>query len=106
MFWHVDDRGTMVLMLTASGEETRTLTKDAVNRFIANVIGDLAATYFIDIVTDELRISFSKVRPEVKVTWRARVPKDDVDTLRRYMTLGSPDAPGQWPDDIHPSALD
>jgi hypothetical protein len=95
MLWSVDDEGRVLIRLKSTGASAQMLDRDKVNRYIGNIVGDVSATMGVDIVTDELRVSFSKVRPEVNVTWRARVPVGSVPDVREYMIRMSQEAPGE-----------
>jgi hypothetical protein len=94
MLWNVEDNGKVFVRLKSEGVGAQMLDRDGVNRYIGNIVGDLAATQGIDIVTNELRVSFSKTRPEVNVTWRAEVPPDRATDVREYMMRMSQEAPG------------
>ncbi len=94
MLWNVEDNGKVLVRLKSIGAGAQMLDRDQVNRYIGNIVGDLSATMGVDIVTDELRVSFSKTHPEVNVTWRARVPEGSVPDVREYMVRMSQDAPG------------
>jgi len=85
MIWQVTDEGTIEIRLRASGEQAIRVARVKADEFVANIVGDLNATMGIEIVTDELRYSFHKTRPEVTVKWRAQVPVDQVTDVREYM---------------------
>jgi hypothetical protein len=85
MIWEVTDDGRIKLLLRASGENARKITRAQADRYIANIVGDLSTTMSIEVTTDELRYSFNKNRPEITVTWRARVPVESVPDVREYM---------------------
>lgn len=90
MIWQVSDEGRVEVRLKATEEQAIRVARASAERFIANVVGDLTATMSIDLVTDELRYSFSKTRPEVTVIWRAHVPLSAVSEVREYlMRLGA-----------------
>ena len=95
MLWDVDDNGRMMVRLRSTGASAKMLDRDDVNRYVAHISDDLSATLGIDIVTNELRISFSKTRPEINVTWRAQVPVQSVPDVRTYMVGMSQEAPGE-----------
>lgn len=95
MLWNVDDNGHMLVRLRSEGAGVSMLTKDSVNRYVANIVGDLSETMGVEVDTRELRISFSTTRPEINVTWRARVPAAQAGILRTYLTRMTSVAPGQ-----------
>jgi hypothetical protein len=83
--WHVTDQGRVELRLRAEGEEAIKVAKIKGDTFIANIVTDLSGALGADVVTDELRYSFSKVRPEVTIIWRARVPEGSVAQVQEYL---------------------
>lgn len=95
MLWSVEDDGNVLVRLKSSGDSAQMLTKDSVNRYIANIVGDLQATLGIEIVTNELRIRFRKNSTEINVFWRAEVPVVSVTDVREYMVRMSQEAPGE-----------
>jgi hypothetical protein len=84
ILWHVNDTGHVEVRLRAEGDQIAT-AKDEGNRLVANIITDLSNTLSIDVLSDELRYSFSKTRPEVTIIWRTRVPDDRIDDVRTYL---------------------
>lgn len=84
MLWEVSDAGRVEIRLRAQGTEV-TYAKVASDQLIGNIINDLAASLSINVITDELRYSFSKTRPEVTVLWRTSVPADRTDEVRAYL---------------------
>jgi len=86
MIWQVSDEGTIEVRMRASGEQAIRVARVKADEFIANIVSDLNATQGIEIVTDELRYSFHKTRPEVTVKWRAQVPVGAVPDVREYMS--------------------
>jgi hypothetical protein len=86
MIWQVADDGTIEVRLRASGEQAIRVARVKADEFIANIVSDLNATMGIEIVTDELRYSFHKTKPEVTVKWRAQVPAGKVADVREYMS--------------------
>ena len=85
MMWEVSDEGRVKVLVTASGENARQITRAQADRYFANIVGDLNATMGIEVITDELRYSFSKTKPKITVTWRARVPVSSVPDVREYL---------------------
>jgi hypothetical protein len=85
VIWHVTDQGRIELRLRAEGEEAIKVAKIKGDTFIANIVTDLSGTLGADVITDELRYSFSKVRPEVTIIWRARVPEGSVAQVQEYL---------------------
>jgi hypothetical protein len=83
--WHVSDTGRIEVRLLAQGEQAIKVARVQADRFIANIVTDLNVSLDVAAVTDELRYSFSKTRPEVTVIWRAEVPADKVDVVRAYL---------------------
>ena len=86
MIWQVSDEGRIEMRLRANGEQAIRVARVEADRYIDNIVGDLNATEGIDVVTNELRYSFSKNRPAVTVIWRAQVPVGSVPEVREYMT--------------------
>jgi hypothetical protein len=86
MIWQVNDEGRIEVRLRAEGEQAIRVARVKADEFIANIVSDLNATMGIEIVTDELRYSFHKTRPEVTVKWRAQVPAEKVPDVREYMS--------------------
>jgi hypothetical protein len=103
MIWQVSDEGRLVVRLRASGEQAIRVARAHADRYVANIVGDLSATLGIDVVTDELRYSFNKTRPEVTVIWRAQVPLGAVPDVREYMVrLSTSEQPVQGEvEDVH-----
>jgi hypothetical protein len=85
MMWQVSDEGKVEIRLKARGEQAIRVVRVKADRYVASIVGDLSATLGTDVVTDELRYSFNKTRPEVTVTWRARIPVEKVPDVREYM---------------------
>lgn len=85
MLWQVLDTGHTEVRLRAEGAEIYVLRAQA-EELIADIIRDLMTTLGIEVLRDEIRASFSKVRPEVTVTWRTTVPKEHVEDVRTYLT--------------------
>jgi hypothetical protein len=83
--WHVADDGRIEVRLLAQGQQAIKVARVKADRFIANVVSDLATTQEVEVQTNELRYSFSKTRPEVTVIWRAGVPPDKVAVVRTYL---------------------
>jgi hypothetical protein len=83
--WHVADDGRIEVRLLAQGQQAVKVARVKADRFIANVVSDLAATQDIEVRTNELRYSFSKTRPEVTVIWRAGVSPAQVAAVRTYL---------------------
>jgi hypothetical protein len=84
MIWQVSDEGRIEVRLRAEGEQAIKVARAHADRYIGNIVGDLSATLGVDVVTTELRYSFSKTRPEVTVVWRARTPVGSVPDVREY----------------------
>lgn len=84
MLWEVSDSGRVEVRLRAEGAEIST-AKAASDQLIGSIVIDLASTLKIDVLSDELRYSFSKVRPEVTVIWKTRVPVERVTEVRAYL---------------------
>lgn len=95
MLWNVDDSGQMLVRMRSAGPSVSLLDRNVVNRYIANIVGDVSDTLGVEIVTNELRISFSKTHPEINVTWRAQVPTASASAVRAYMVGMSEEAPGE-----------
>ena len=85
MLWEVTDEGRVRVRVKATGENVQQITRAQADRYFANIVGDLNATMGIEVTTDELRYSFNKSRPEITVTWKARVPAGSVADVREYM---------------------
>jgi hypothetical protein len=84
MLWEVAESGRVEVRLRAYGAEVNT-AKIASDRLIGNIITDLSSTLNIDVLSDELRYSFSKTQPEVTVIWRTHVPVERVAEVRAYL---------------------
>jgi len=54
MLWDVMDNGHVLVRLRSTGASAKMLDRDDVNRYIANIAGDLTATLGIDIVTHQM----------------------------------------------------
>ena len=85
VIWEVTDEGRVAARLRAEGEEAIKVAKIKADMFFANIVSDLQVTHSIEATTDELRYSFSKTRPEVTITWRARIPQESVPDVREYL---------------------
>jgi hypothetical protein len=83
--WQVTDEGRVEMKLRASGPNAGQVSRADADRYIGNIVSDLTVNMGIEIVTDELRVSFNKNRPEVTVTWKARIPVGSVPDVREYM---------------------
>lgn len=84
MMWDVSDAGKITVKLHAEGEAVRQMTRDMADAYIANIVGDLTTSQGVEVVTDELRYSFSKTRAEITVTWRASADPTAVAEIREY----------------------
>jgi len=85
MMWYVTDEGRIEIRLRAEGEEAIKVARVKAQTFIANIVGDLSDNLGIDVITDEMRYSVSKVRPEVTIIWRARTVPSTVPAVREYL---------------------
>jgi hypothetical protein len=84
MMWDVSDEGKIVVRLRAEGEAAKLMTRDRVDAYINEIIRDLSTSQGVEVVTDELRYSFSKTYPEITVTWRAKADPAAVTEIREY----------------------
>ena len=84
MMWQVSDDGKIVVKLHAENEAVHQMTRDKADAYIANIIGDLSVSQGVEVVTNELRYSFSKTRAEITVTWRASADPATVADVREY----------------------
>jgi hypothetical protein len=106
MMWHVTEQGRVEVRLRAEGEEAIKVAKIKGDTFIANIVTDLSGALGADVITDELRYSFSKVRPEVTIIWRARVPEASVPQVQEYLAeLGGSLDGGTSPETIEGTVL-
>lgn len=92
MMWQVSDEGRIemrikidILMPEAGKSALTSSIREHFDRHIANLVSDLIMTEGVDLVTDEVRYSFSTTRPEATVIWRARVPADEAPAVRAYL---------------------
>jgi hypothetical protein len=85
MMWQVTDEGRVEARMRAEGIEAVKTAREDAARFIANVTSDLSMNLGVEVVTDELRFSVSKTRPEITVIWKARAPVEKVADVREYM---------------------
>lgn len=95
MMWQVTDTGRVEVRMRADGEQAIRVAKVKADQFIANIVSDLAVSQHVDVVTTELRYSFSKVRPQVTVIWRAMIPASAVATVRSYLDRLNESTQGQ-----------
>jgi len=85
VIWFVGDDGKVEVRLQARGEQAIRVARVKADRFIANIVSDWVTTLGIEAVTDELRYSFSKTRPEVTIIWKTRAPAERVAEVREYL---------------------
>lgn len=84
MMWDVSAEGKIVVRLRGEGEAARQMTREKVDAYIGNIVGDLSTSQGVEVVTNELRYSFSKTHPEITVTWRAQTSPSSVAEVREY----------------------
>jgi hypothetical protein len=84
MMWDVSEAGKIIVKLHAEGDAVQQMSREAADTYIANIVGDLATSQGVEVVTDELRYSFSKTRAEITVTWRASADPASVTEIREY----------------------
>lgn len=84
MMWDVSDDGRITVRLHAEGEAARLMTRDKVDAYIGEIVRDLTVSRGVEVITNELRYSFSKTHPEITVTWRAQGEAASVTEIREY----------------------